>query len=71
MKPALLTVCASLFLFYLLTTKTQAACADTWAQQNMSLSATCGNYPNAGTRLARKVVFTTKLILLCHLCGSL
>jgi|SRR5689334_2238363 len=48
MKRAVLTVCASLFFFYLLTTKTQATCADTWAQQNVSLSATCGNSPNAG-----------------------
>ena len=48
MKLALLTICASLFLFYMLTTKAQATCADTWAQQNVSLSATCGNSPNAG-----------------------
>jgi len=48
MKVALLTVCASLFFLYVLITKTQATCADTWAQQNISLSATCGNPPNAG-----------------------
>lgn len=46
----LLTLSASLLLLLILTTKSQASCADTYAQQGQeSLSWRCGTSPNAGS----------------------